>query len=200
MNLLIILVVLMLLFGGGGFYFGGPLVGGGGFGLILLICLILFFTGGFGSTFTYKRLALTMNFSFAKQMAINLVNGGPSAANGGTGATNIPLFVYQNSWSYPGQTNALYARGSTGFIVSGNVSSSNAGYSDASYLRFQTVTLSYSLPTKILGKIGVKGLSFNVSTNNLFVITAYKGLDPEVTTYGGLPPTRTVVSGLKISF
>lgn len=158
------------------------------------------FTGGLGSTFTYKRLALTMNFSFAKQIAINLVNGGPSSSNGGVGASNIPVFVYQNSWSYPGQTNALYARASTGFIVSGNVSSSNAGYSDASYLRFQTVTLSYSLPTKILRKVGVKGLSFNVSTNNLFVITAYKGLDPEITTYGGLPPTRTVVSGLKISF
>ena len=158
------------------------------------------FTGGLSSTLTFKRLQLTLNFSFAKQKAINLVNGGPSASNGGFGATNIAEFVYQNTWSYPGQTNALYGRSTTGFIVSGNVASSDAGYSDASYLRFQTITLSYSLPVSILGRLGIKNLSFNISTNNLFVITAYKGYDPEVTTYGGLPPSRTVVSGLKVSF
>lgn len=156
------------------------------------------FTGGMSSVLTYKKFTLSMNFAFAKQMGINLINGGASSA--GIGPTNIARFVYDNRWYYPGQTDALYGRLSTGALVAANVNSSNAGWSNSSYFRFKTVTLSYTLPSAWLRRAGIRNLSANVSTNNLFVITAYKGYDPEVNTFGGQPPFRTVVSGLTISF
>lgn len=160
------------------------------------------FTGGLTEVFNYKRLQLTLNINFAKQMGNNLVNGGSSNAGGTSvvGLTNIPVFVYQNEWQSVGQTNALYARASTSPIITGSVNSSNAGWSDASYIRFQTVTLNYGLPTKILSKIGVRSLGLSVSSNNLFVLTAYKGLDPEITTFGGQPPVRTITAGINATF
>jgi iron complex outermembrane receptor protein len=51
----------------------------------------------------------------------------------------------------------------------------------ASYLRLQTATLTYTVP-KI---IGIENLHVYFSANNLFVITHYKGLDPEISPYNG---------------
>ncbi|MEJ7831042.1 MAG: hypothetical protein WKF91_22740 [Segetibacter sp.] len=48
---------------------------------------------------------------------------------------------------------------------------------DASYLRLQTVTLSYSLPT--LKKIFHSGTIY-VTAQNLFTLTNYTGMDPSV--------------------
>ena len=75
-----------------------------------------------------------------------------------------------------------------------------------SFVRFDNATLGYSL--KNLGEY-VKTLRFYVSTNNLFVITKYKGIDPEVN-QGGVSPgvdynnfypkTRTFLFGATVSF
>ena len=83
---------------------------------------------------------------------------------------------------------------SSRFIESGN------------YLRLDNATLGYTLHN--LGEY-IKTLRFYVSGNNLFVITGYKGIDPEIN-QGGLAPgvdynnfypkTRTMLLGATISF
>ena len=75
-----------------------------------------------------------------------------------------------------------------------------------SYLRLDNATLGYTLHN--LGDY-IKTLRFYVSGNNLFVITGYKGIDPEIN-QGGLAPgvdynnfypkTRTMLLGATISF
>ena len=75
-----------------------------------------------------------------------------------------------------------------------------------SFVRFDNATLGYSL--KNIGEY-VKTLRFYISTNNLFVITKYKGIDPEVN-QGGVSPgvdynnfypkTRTFLFGATVSF
>jgi iron complex outermembrane receptor protein len=84
---------------------------------------------------------------------------------------------------------------------------------NASYMRLESMTLSYSLP-KIKG---IESLRLYLSGNNLFVITPYKGLDPEIATvdnqatpafidltYNGgggfYPKSRSLTVGLNISF
>ncbi|WP_291857800.1 TonB-dependent receptor [Marinilabilia sp.] len=75
------------------------------------------------------------------------------------------------------------------------------------YLRLSTLSLNYNF-----GKIGefIKGLNVYATGNNLFTISKYKGLDPEIS-LGGLTPgidsreyfyprTRTYMLGLKINF
>lgn len=54
---------------------------------------------------------------------------------------------------------------------------------DGSYLRLQNVSLGYTLPNKASRKIGIERLRFYVTASNLFCISKYSGLDPEVNTY-----------------
>ena len=47
-------------------------------------------------------------------------------------------------------------------------------------MRMQTLTLGYSLPKKLLQKIGFEKLRIYGQISNVFTITGYDGLDPEV--------------------
>jgi TonB-linked SusC/RagA family outer membrane protein len=78
---------------------------------------------------------------------------------------------------------------------------------DGSYLRCRNVTLGYTLPALK----GVQQVRLYVSGNNLFTITNYRGLDPEVNTYAGsntvigvdnlvYPPSRSFLGGLQVTF
>ncbi|MDR0430523.1 MAG: TonB-dependent receptor [Tannerellaceae bacterium] len=51
---------------------------------------------------------------------------------------------------------------------------------DGSYLRMQNLSLGYSLPRKILSKLGVQRLRIYGQVSNVFTLTSYTGLDPEV--------------------
>ena len=56
---------------------------------------------------------------------------------------------------------------------------------NASFLRFKNIQLGYSLPKSVLDKVKVfQGARIYVAATNLFRITKYQGLDPEVVTYG----------------
>ncbi|MCU7549425.1 SusC/RagA family TonB-linked outer membrane protein [Chitinophagaceae bacterium LB-8] len=77
---------------------------------------------------------------------------------------------------------------------------------DGSYVRLDNATLAYSF--KKLGD-NIRMLKVYTTVNNFFVITKYKGIDPEIS-QGGLAPgydnnnfyprTRTILLGLNVSF
>jgi len=46
----------------------------------------------------------------------------------------------------------------------------------------------------------IKGCSIFLATNNLFVITNYKGVDPETQNFGGVPPSKTITGGISLNF
>jgi TonB-linked SusC/RagA family outer membrane protein len=80
---------------------------------------------------------------------------------------------------------------------------------DGSFLRLQTLTLGYTIPESITGKIGISRLRFYVSSYNTFLWTRYSGYDPEVNIQTGLTPgidnniyprARTFVGGINLSF
>lgn len=54
---------------------------------------------------------------------------------------------------------------------------------DASWVRLRSASLSYNLPAKWLGNGIIKNLRVSVTGNNLFLITKYKGYDPETSSY-----------------
>ncbi len=54
---------------------------------------------------------------------------------------------------------------------------------DASYLRLNTLTLGYTLPKQLTKKASIQRLRLYVTGGNLFTITGYSGLDPEVNTF-----------------
>jgi TonB-dependent starch-binding outer membrane protein SusC len=77
---------------------------------------------------------------------------------------------------------------------------------DGSYIRLDNSTLGYTFNA---GKLKIKQLRVYTTVNNLFVITGYKGLDPEVNQGGAapgvdynnfFPKTRTFLFGLNVTF
>ena len=59
---------------------------------------------------------------------------------------------------------------------------STAFIEDGSFLRLKTMRLGYTLPKNILDKVKMKSLRVYVQATNLFTLTKYRGLDPEVNT------------------
>ena len=64
---------------------------------------------------------------------------------------------------------------------------------DATYIRLQSVTLGYNLPTSLIR--GTQSARLYVTGQNLHVWTDYSGFDPEVNSFGGDPRARGIDLG-----
>ncbi len=75
---------------------------------------------------------------------------------------------------------------------------------DGSYLRLKNITFGYTLPPRLTKKAAMSNVRVYVSAQNLFTITKYKGIDPEVGASGidnnVYPISRTITAGLSITF
>ncbi|WP_353197512.1 SusC/RagA family TonB-linked outer membrane protein, partial [Parapedobacter defluvii] len=76
---------------------------------------------------------------------------------------------------------------------------SSATLVDASFIRCRNVNLSYSLPTQLVKRASLGGLSVFLQADNLFTISGYQGGDPETQQLLVLPPLRTVHLGINIT-
>ena len=91
----------------------------------------------------------------------------------------------------------------------------NDGFSDshfvenASYLKLATLTLGYTIPKTIVSKLGMSKIRLYLQGQNLFTITGYSGLDPEIgeinnsplykgCDMGFYPQPRTFMFGLSL--
>lgn len=152
------------------------------------------FGGGLNNQFTYRNWQVTAFLEFVRKKAPNYRTGTPGTM------VNIPLSVYENRWQYPGHISSAPALTSVGDISYSRFGTSDGYFTDASFLRFRTIALSYFLPKQIAEKIKMSRVAINMNAQNLFTLTKYKGLDPDVTTFGSMPPVRTITAGLSCSF
>ena len=89
---------------------------------------------------------------------------------------------------------------------SNSQASSSAFVEDGSFLRFKTLRLGYNIPKGILSKIQVRSISVYAQLTNLFTLTKYSGLDPELSqtgSYMGLdlgnwPTSKQVMFGISL--
>ena len=144
--------------------------------------------GGFSQQFRYKNWYLSANFSFKKGIGNNFLKSSYAQLS------NISQWEYDNRWQKPGDI--ALALKLTNATVFSNFSSSDGNYTDASFIRLRTVALSYSLPASLANKAHLSNLSFNINAQNLFVITKFKGGDPEAGGFGSMPQTRTITAGI----
>ena len=103
-----------------------------------------------------------------------------------TGAGNLPTYVWADQL---GKRN--YARETSMFIYNGD------------YLAFREVTLTYALPSSLVNRIGMKGLSLSLSGQNLGYLTECKHIaTPEYgrNTWGNYRLPRTVICGINLTF
>lgn len=176
------------------------------------------FTGGFSTGFTWKNLSLNMQFAFSY---------GNDIFNANRASTEL-MSVLQNQSARTLNRWRAPETDSSGAVIPGTGNPSNtmaaAGrvpvnaiispwIEDGSYLRLQSLVLSYTLPEKWMRKIGCSNARIYLSGQNIFVLTGYSGYDPDVNTgqggtgeiapgldYGAYPKARTFSVGLNLSF
>ncbi len=76
------------------------------------------------------------------------------------------------------------------------------------YLRINTISLGYNLPTDLLNKVKMKSARIYATVQNLHTFTAYKGYNPDFQSgilnpgfdYGTYPRPRTTMFGVQIKF
>ncbi|MCR5276591.1 MAG: TonB-dependent receptor [Bacteroidales bacterium] len=153
-------------------------------------------TGGFGLQANWKNFDLSAHFAY--QLDGYIYNARAMAAiNYGNKDTDFG----QNRLHYTADCYQIYDVGSDGNIhlvtdpaelnaLNKNakypVALSEAGFTTSQFiepggfLRCNSMTLGYSFPQKVLDAINVSNLRVYVTGTNLFTLTKYSGLDPEV--------------------
>ncbi|MFB9843924.1 SusC/RagA family TonB-linked outer membrane protein [Mucilaginibacter ginsenosidivorans] len=154
------------------------------------------FTGGLTNSFSYKRWNMSFLLYFKKQIGLNafLASQLPGSMH------NQSVYVFQNSWQKPGDITGVARLTTISATSDSYLGSSDGIYTDASFIRVSNLSVSYNLPDVIGKKLGLTGLNIFLHTNNLFTITKYKGIDPDVQNFGGLPPAKTIVIGINCNF
>lgn len=149
------------------------------------------FFGGFNTNLSYKSFDLSMQFAFT--YGNELFNQMRFLSSRG--------FCYDaarveriNAWSKPGDI-------TTEHQVLTNTDNRNNQFSskyveDGSYLRLQNLSLGYTIDKKISQVLKLKSARVYFSAQNLFTITKYSGLDPEVNGKSGNVQTQGVDSGV----
>jgi TonB-linked SusC/RagA family outer membrane protein len=160
--------------------------------------------GGFLNVFQLKNFSASLLFEFKKQKGYNYLVSNKSVFPPGYGLVNQPAAVLER-WQEPGDQSEVQkftAKSSSEAFYNMKVylPLSNAGISDASFIRCKNVSLSYALPLKRIQKLQIDKFSIYINAQNLFVITGYKGSDPETQNLFVLPPMKTIVGGFQITF
>lgn len=146
-----------------------------------------FFAGDFGFDIQnhMKRQLLSMNYgNLATNRGHDILNAW-SPTNTGSSIPALSLTDDNNE-----------ARFSTYYVENG------------SYMKMKYLKLSYSLPKTLISKIGATNLDVYGQVENVFTITDYTGLDPEILPgeygahidNGAYPRPRTFTLGLNLQF
>ncbi|WP_340114838.1 SusC/RagA family TonB-linked outer membrane protein [Maribellus mangrovi] len=158
--------------------------------------------GGFGSTIRYKNLSVTAFFNF--RYGNKIVNRARMNAENMYYLNNQSVAVNWR-WRKDGDVTemprALYNYGY-------NWLGSDRYVEDGSFVRMKYLTFNYSIPKAILDKWNLHQVSFYMTINNLFVLTKYTGVDPEVG-YGSFgvsvdnsptPRSKDATFGVSVTF
>jgi TonB-linked SusC/RagA family outer membrane protein len=146
------------------------------------------------NNFVYKNFNLFFQFTYRKMMAV-----APYTQTGGSFNNNMPLSVFNNSWQKPGDI-SVNPRFTTSQGESDSFfMNSDGAYTDGSYLRLQNVGISYALPEIMAKRVGMRGIRLMVSMENVFTVTKYPGIDPELP-FGNQPQAKTFNGQVTLTF
>ena len=161
-------------------------------------------TGGIQTNLNYKDFTLGATFTYASGFYI-LHSGRQNYDNDGVEIqyNSMKLKDGWSRWEKPGDI-ATHPQ-----VRSGGNNNSNAISSRylerGDFFKMKSLSLSYKVPSKVLKPLGVKSARLSLSCENLFTITEFSGVDPELGANGGdvgagyaIP--RKYYFGLNLSF
>ena len=163
--------------------------------------------GGWSHTLSYKNLTLSMLFQY--QFGGHAYYSTMQESAAGSLGQSILREMYGNTWT-PDRTDAKYAQ-----LVWLPTSMSNTSTNDRyvysnSYFRLRNITLSYNFEPSLLERLHISGASVFFTATNLFTITNWPGLDPDMSATNAFlkttenkdvyPMSRSFSIGLKLQF
>jgi len=163
-------------------------------------------TGGLSNNLFYKGFELNVFFNWSYGNNIFNANRLIMEGNSNGWALINQYATYADRWSPTNPSNIYYrtrGQGPIGLFSSRTVE-------DGSFVKLKTVSLSYSVPGKIVKKVSMSNLTLSVSAQDLITWSNYSGMDPEVSTrgvvltpgfdYSAYPRSPMIVFGLKAAF
>ncbi|WP_353140516.1 SusC/RagA family TonB-linked outer membrane protein, partial [Pseudopedobacter sp.] len=162
--------------------------------------------GGFLNNFNYKAFDLSVLFQWSYGNQIYNANRMLFEGNYLNLMGLNQYASYNDRWTEENRSNELFKVGGQG---PAGMESSRV-LEDGSYLRLKTISVGYSIPKRHIKSLYLSQLNVRLSAQNLFTITKYSGLDPEVSSrhsvltpgfdYAAYPQARTISLGLHATF
>lgn len=163
------------------------------------------FFGGLSSSLSYGNFNLSLGFQFSKG-AKAAWSSFASSSGGGVGQS-IYRELYHNSWT-PENSGARYAR-LVSPNINGNYKMSDRFVYETSYLRLKNINFSWNVPQPFLKKLNVQSCMVFAGVSNIWTLTKWPGLDPELTgaalgsssqSSDPYPLSKNFTLGIKVEF
>lgn len=163
--------------------------------------------GGWSNTLSYKNFTLSMLFQY--QFGGDAYYSTMQESASGAIGMSILREMYGNTWT-PDRTDAKYAKLMWMPSVYTNTQANDRYVYSNSYFRLRNITLSYTFGPAWLERLHVSGASVFFTATNLFTITDWPGLDPDMAATNAFtkttetkdvyPMSRSFSFGLKLQF
>lgn len=163
--------------------------------------------GGWSNTLSYKNFTLSMLFQY--QLGGDAYYSTMQESASGAIGMSILREMYGNTWT-PDRTDAKYAKLMWMPSAYTNTQANDRYVYSNSYFRLRNITLSYTFEPAWLERLHVSGASVFFTATNLFTITNWPGLDPDMSatnaylktteTKDVYPMSRSFSFGLKLQF
>lgn len=151
--------------------------------------------GGLQNHFRYHNLELDFLIQFVKQENFNENYSNPMPGTMFNQPEGVTAHWQKEGDQGPYQgysvTNSTRTTANTRFIQS------DASISDASFIRFKNISITYELSKKWTKKITCR---LSLQGQNVLTFTKYKGIDPEFKVSGYMPPLKIYTSSIQLSF
>ncbi len=165
--------------------------------------------GAFTNTFRYKNISLEARISYETGHKFRINKGTSVYPTGGllTGLLNTNVAL-SDRWRNPGDEAFTDIPGLVGATTNGisYFANSDLNVRDAANVRFQQLSLNYSLPASILKKAPyIKAMSMGLTATNLGLlwVANKEGVDPlyqNTQAFTNLPPSRNYLLNFNLSF
>ena len=163
--------------------------------------------GGWSNTLSYKNFTLSMLFQY--QLGGDAYYNTMQESASGAIGMSILREMYGNTWT-PDRTDAKYAKLMWMPNAYTNTQANDRYVYSNSYFRLRNITLSYTFEPAWLERLHVSGASVFFTATNLFTITDWPGLDPDMAATNAFtkttetkdvyPMSRSFSFGLKLQF
>ncbi|MCL8008307.1 SusC/RagA family TonB-linked outer membrane protein [Gelidibacter japonicus] len=151
--------------------------------------------GGIQNQINYRSFSINFLLEFVKQDGYKF-GAVPPGRLGNNLPNQVNLYQHENSSSTQIASQSIFA-----LIAYNNAYNSDFAITDASHIRMKTLSLGYNIPDKLIRSTGLQQFKIFLHAQNLFTLTNYIGLDPQLGTgEKNLPPLQSFTAGVQLNF